>query len=196
VAGRGRNSRTHRCEAATAHFRDRLQQPLVATARGQSLVLYCEGIMSADILIVDDEADIRELVSGILQDEGYATRTAPNSDEAQASVVARRPNLIFLDIWLQNSRLDGLQLLDSLTLEYPQLPIVLMLGHGNTETAVSAIKRGAYEFLEKPFNSDRLLLVAERALKNPVSSGAHPAGFIRRTIDNHELRAHLHEIRI
>jgi two-component system, NtrC family, nitrogen regulation response regulator NtrX len=111
-------------------------------------------------------------------------------------VVARRPNLIFLDIWLQNSRLDGLQLLDSLTLEYPQLPIVLMLGHGNTETAVSAIKRGAYEFLEKPFNSDRLLLVAERALKNPVSSGAHPAGFIRRTIDNHELRAHLHEIRI
>jgi two-component system, NtrC family, nitrogen regulation response regulator NtrX len=135
--------------------------------------------MSADILIVDDEADIRELVSGILQDEVYATRTAPNSDEAQASVVARRPNLIFLDIWLQNSRLDGLQLLDSLTLEYPQLPIVLMSGHGNTETAVSAIERGAYEFLEKPFNSDRLLLVAERALTNSglkrsASRGLYP----------------------
>ena len=122
--------------------------------------------MSADILIVDDEADIRELVSGILQDEGYATQTAPNSDDALASVVARRPNLIFLDIWLQNSRLDGLQLLDSLKLEYPELPIVMISGHGNIETAVSAIKRGAYEFLEKPFKSDRLLLVAKRALEN------------------------------
>ncbi|MFZ3353161.1 MAG: sigma-54 dependent transcriptional regulator [Xanthobacteraceae bacterium] len=122
--------------------------------------------MPSDILIVDDEADIRELVAGILQDEGYATRTAPNSDEALGSVVARRPNLVFLDIWLQNSRLDGLQLLDSLKLEHPELPIVMISGHGNIETAVSAIKRGAYDFIEKPFKADRLLLVAERALEN------------------------------
>ena len=122
--------------------------------------------MPSDILIVDDEADIRELVSGILQDEGYATRTAPNSDDALASVIARRPNLVFLDIWLQNSRLDGLQLLDSLKMEHPELPIVMISGHGNIETAVSAIKRGAYDFIEKPFKSDRLLLVAERALEN------------------------------
>src|SRR5579863_2862168 len=122
--------------------------------------------MSADILIVDDEADIRELVSGILQDEGYVTRTAPNSDDALASVFARRPNLVFLDIWLQNSRLDGLQLLDALKLEHPELPIVMISGHGNIETAVSAIKRGAYDFIEKPFKADRLLLVAERTLEN------------------------------
>src|SRR5579863_10230046 len=122
--------------------------------------------MPSDILIVDDEADIRELVSGILQDEGYATRTAPNSDDALASVVARRPNLVFLDIWLQNSRLDGLQLLDSLKMEHPELPIVMISGHGNIETAVSAIKRGAYDFIEKPFKADRLLLVAERTLEN------------------------------
>jgi two-component system, NtrC family, nitrogen regulation response regulator NtrX len=122
--------------------------------------------MSSDILIVDDEADIRELVAGILQDEGYGTRTAHDSDEALASVVARRPNLVFLDIWLQGSRLDGLQLLDSLKLEHPELPVVMISGHGNIETAVSAIKRGAYDFIEKPFKADRLLLVAERALEN------------------------------
>src|SRR5579863_121470 len=122
--------------------------------------------MPSDILIVDDEADIRELVSGILQDEGYATRTAPNSDDALASVVTRRPNLVFLDIWLQGSRLDGLQLLDSLKMEHPELPVVMISGHGNIETAVSAIKRGAYDFIEKPFKADRLLLVAERALEN------------------------------
>jgi two-component system nitrogen regulation response regulator NtrX len=122
--------------------------------------------MPSDILIVDDEADIRELVAGILQDEGYATRTAHDSDEALAAVVARRPNLVFLDIWLQGSRLDGLQLLDALKLEHNELPIVMISGHGNIETAVSAIKRGAYDFIEKPFKADRLLLVAERALEN------------------------------
>jgi two-component system, NtrC family, nitrogen regulation response regulator NtrX len=122
--------------------------------------------MSSDILIVDDEADIRELVAGILQDEGYGTRTAHDSDDALAAVVARRPNLVFLDIWLQGSRLDGLQLLDTLKLEHPELPIVMISGHGNIETAVSAIKRGAYDFIEKPFKADRLLLVAERALEN------------------------------
>ena len=122
--------------------------------------------MASDILIVDDETDIRELVAGILQDEGYGTRTARDSDEALGAVVARRPNLVFLDIWLQGSRLDGLQLLDSLKQQHSELPIVMISGHGNIETAVSAIKRGAYDFIEKPFKADRLLLVAERALEN------------------------------
>ena len=122
--------------------------------------------MASDILIVDDETDIRELVAGILQDEGHGTRTARDSDEALGAVVARRPNLVFLDIWLQGSQLDGLQLLDSLKQEHPELPIVMISGHGNIETAVSAIKRGAYDFIEKPFKADRLLLVAERALEN------------------------------
>ena len=122
--------------------------------------------MASDILIVDDEADIRELVAGILQDEGRDTRTARDSDDALAAVVARRPNLVFLDIWLQGSRLDGLQQLDSLKQQHPELPIVMISGHGNNETAVSTIKRGAYDFIEKPFKADRLLLVAERALEN------------------------------
>jgi two-component system nitrogen regulation response regulator NtrX len=122
--------------------------------------------MASDILIVDDEADIRDLVAGILQDEGHGTRTARDSDEALTAVIARRPNLVFLDIWLQGSRLDGLQLLDSLKQQHPELPIVMISGHGNIETAVSAIKRGAYDFIEKPFKADRLLLVAERALEN------------------------------
>ena len=122
--------------------------------------------MASDILIVDDEADIRELVAGILQDEGYGTRAAADSDEAFGAVVARRPNLVFLDIWLQGSRLDGLQLLDALKQDHPELPIVMISGHGNIETAVSAIKRGAYDFIEKPFKADRLLLVADRALEN------------------------------
>jgi two-component system, NtrC family, nitrogen regulation response regulator NtrX len=122
--------------------------------------------MASDILIVDDEADIRELVAGILQDEGHGARTARDSDDALAAVVARRPNLVFLDIWLQGSRLDGLQLLDTLKQEHPELPIVMISGHGNIETAVSAIKRGAYDFIEKPFKADRLLLVADRALEN------------------------------
>jgi two-component system nitrogen regulation response regulator NtrX len=90
---------------------------------------------------------------------------ACDSDEALAAVVARRPNLVFLDIWLKGSRLDGLQLLDSLKQQHSELPIVMISGHGNIETAVSAIKRGAYDFIEKPFKADRLLLVAERALR-------------------------------
>jgi len=120
--------------------------------------------MASDILIVDDEADIRELVAGILQDEGHSTRTARDSDEALSAVFARRPNLVFLDIWLKGSRLDGLQLLDSLKQQHPELPIVMISGHGNTETAVSAIKRGADDLIGKPFKADRLMLVAERAL--------------------------------
>ncbi|WP_375664868.1 sigma-54-dependent transcriptional regulator [Bartonella sp. CL162QHHD] len=122
--------------------------------------------MVSDILIVDDEADIRELVAGILEDEGYETRVACNSDEALAQISERIPKLIFLDIWLQGSRLDGLALLDEIKTQYPALPVVMISGHGNIETAVSAIKRGAYDFIEKPFKADRLVLVAERTLEN------------------------------
>ncbi|MBO0733926.1 MAG: sigma-54-dependent Fis family transcriptional regulator, partial [Methylocapsa sp.] len=121
--------------------------------------------MASDILIVDDEADIREIVSGILADEGHGTRTAKNSDEALTAIGARRPTLVFLDIWLQGSRLDGLQLLKVIKEQNPLLPVVMISGHGNIETAVSAIKLGAYDFIEKPFKADRLVLVAERALE-------------------------------
>src|ERR1700719_3508499 len=121
--------------------------------------------MASDILIVDDEADIRELVAGILQDEGYLTRTARDSDDALAAIAARRPHLVFLDIWLQGSRLDGLQILKLIKVESPNLPVVMISGHGNIEIAVSAIKLGAYDFIEKPFKADRLVLVAERALE-------------------------------
>ncbi len=121
--------------------------------------------MATDILIVDDEADIRDIVSGILSDEGHGTRTAKNSDEALAAVEARRPHLVFLDIWLQGSRLDGLQLLQIIKTNHPALPVVMISGHGNIETAVSAIKMGAYDFIEKPFKADRLVLVAERSLE-------------------------------
>ena len=121
--------------------------------------------MATDILIVDDESDIRELVAGILSDEGHTTRTARNSDEALAAVETRRPHLIFLDIWLQGSRLDGLQILKVLKEQHPTLPVVMISGHGNIETAVSAIKFGAYDFIEKPFKADRLVLVADRALE-------------------------------
>ncbi|WP_181705626.1 sigma-54-dependent transcriptional regulator [Chthonobacter rhizosphaerae] len=121
--------------------------------------------MASDILIVDDEADIRELVAGILEDEGFGTRKAGDADGALSAITARRPNLVFLDIWLQGSRLDGLALLDEIKADHPDLPVVMISGHGNVETAVSAIKRGAYDYIEKPFKADRLLLVAERALE-------------------------------
>lgn len=121
--------------------------------------------MSADILIVDDEADIRELVAGILEDEGFRTRIAGTSDDALAAIEARRPNLVFLDIWLQGSRLDGLQVLGIVKEAHPDLPVVMISGHGNIETAVAAIKAGAYDFIEKPFKADRLVLVAERSLE-------------------------------
>src|SRR6476619_6926141 len=121
--------------------------------------------MATDILIVDDEADIRDLVAGILEDEGHGARTAKDSDEALAAFERRRPQLVFLDIWMQGSRLDGLQLLEVLKAEHPEVPVVMISGHGNIETAVAAIKQGAYDFIEKPFKADRLVLVAERALE-------------------------------
>lgn len=122
--------------------------------------------MASDILIVDDETDIRELVAGILEDEGHSTRTAKDSDGALAAIRERRPTLIFLDIWIQGSTLDGLELLDEIKSVHPEIPIVMISGHGNIETAVSAIRRGAFDYIEKPFKVDRLVLIAERALEN------------------------------
>lgn len=119
--------------------------------------------MPIDILIVDDEADIRAAISGILGDEGYDTRVAHDSDTALAALAERRPSLMVLDIWLQGSRLDGIELLDEVKQRDPTLPVVVISGHGNIETAVAAIKRGAYDFLEKPFRAEQLLLVVQRA---------------------------------
>jgi two-component system nitrogen regulation response regulator NtrX len=99
--------------------------------------------MASDILIVDDEADIREIVSGILSDEGHSTRMAADADTALGEIAKRRPSLVFLDIWLQGSRIDGLALLDAIKGEHPDLPVVMISGHGNIETAVSALRRGA-----------------------------------------------------
>ncbi|MBU1209805.1 MAG: sigma-54 dependent transcriptional regulator [Alphaproteobacteria bacterium] len=121
--------------------------------------------MAADILIVDDEADIRDLISGILEDEGHATRLARDSDEALRAIEERRPQLVILDIWLQGSRLDGLEVLSIIKKAYPELPVVIISGHGNIETAVTAIRRGAYDYIEKPFKADRLVLVTLRALE-------------------------------
>jgi len=121
--------------------------------------------MAMDILIIDDEEDIRDLICGILEDERYDTRQAFDADSALEQVAHRRPNLVFLDIWMQGSRLDGLQLLDELHTQHPEVPIVMISGHGNVETAVSAIRRGAYDYIEKPFKIDRLLLVTQRALE-------------------------------
>ena len=122
--------------------------------------------MAYDILIVDDESDIRLLVGGLLADEGYATREAADGDSALEAIRARRPHLVLLDIWLQGSRIDGLEILDEIRRHHPHVPVVMMSGHGTIETAVSAIKQGAYEFIEKPFQADRLLLVVERAIES------------------------------
>lgn len=121
--------------------------------------------MAHEILIVDDEPDIRALIEGILSDEGFETRQAANSDQALAAFRARRPSLVILDIWLQNSRLDGLGILEQMVGEEPQVPVVMISGHGTIETAVRAIQNGAYDFIEKPFTSDRLLLIVARALE-------------------------------
>jgi two-component system nitrogen regulation response regulator NtrX len=121
--------------------------------------------MAHDILIVDDEADIRALIAGILEDEGHNTREAANADEALEGIRARRPNLVVQDIWLQGSRLDGLEVLDAIKRDHPEVPVVMISGHGNIETAVQAIKQGAYDFIEKPFKADRLLLVVDRAIE-------------------------------
>ena len=122
--------------------------------------------MALDILIVDDEDDIRDLVAGILEDEGFETRQAHDADSALNEIARRRPSLVFLDIWMQASRLDGLQLLDIFQSQHPEMPVVMISGHGNIETAVSAIRRGAYDYIEKPFKIDRLLLITQRAMES------------------------------
>src|SRR5204862_941515 len=121
--------------------------------------------MAHDILIVDDEADIRMLIAGVLKDEGYATREAGNSTETMAAIQARQPTLVILDIWLQGSELDGIEILRVLQAEMPTVPVVIISGHGTIENAVEAIKVGAYDFIEKPFKADRLLLVVARAIE-------------------------------
>ena len=118
-----------------------------------------------DILIVDDERDIRELISDILEDEGYTTRLAGNSDEAMKEINAEAPALIILDIWLKDSRMDGIDILKTAKRDNPDVPVVIISGHGNIEIAVAAIKQGAYDFIEKPFNIDQLLVVIRRAME-------------------------------
>ena len=119
----------------------------------------------SDILIVDDERDIRELVSDILEDEGYATRLAGNSDDCMSAIGIEAPALLILDIWLKDSDMDGIDILKTVKRDYPEVPVVIISGHGNIEIAVAAIKQGAYDFIEKPFNIDQLLVVIRRAME-------------------------------
>jgi len=121
--------------------------------------------MAQDILIIDDEADIRDLVSGILEDDGHQVRAARDSDEALDAFKRRKPSLVVLDVWLQGSRIDGLELLAMFKEIDPDMPVIVISGHGTIETAVTAIRNGAYDFIEKPFTADRLLLVVQRALE-------------------------------
>jgi two-component system nitrogen regulation response regulator NtrX len=122
--------------------------------------------MAHDILIVDDEEDIRTLIAGILEDEGYTTRQANSSQSALSEVAARRPTLVVLDIWMDNSEHDGIETLKLIQREHPEVPVVMISGHGNIETALEASRNGAYDFIEKPFNTERLLLVVERAIED------------------------------
>ena len=119
--------------------------------------------MALDILVVDDEQDIRELVAGVLEDEGYDTRSAANSDQTLEAIAVRRPSLVLLDVWLHGSKLGGLELLDEIKRRDPTLPVLVISGHGNLDTAVAAIRRGAADFIEKPFEAERLLLMVARA---------------------------------
>ncbi len=119
--------------------------------------------MALEVLVVDDEADIRELVSGVLEDEGYAVRTAANSDATLDAIETRRPSMVLLDVWLQGSRLDGLQLLQEIKRRDSTLPVLMISGHGNLDTAVAAVREGAIDFIEKPFEAERLLYLVRRA---------------------------------
>ncbi|MEO0782480.1 MAG: sigma-54 dependent transcriptional regulator [Pseudomonadota bacterium] len=130
-----------------------------------------------DILIVDDERDIRELISDILKDEGFTTRLAGNSDEAMAQISGEQPALLILDIWLKDSNMDGIDILKTVKRDYPDVPVVIISGHGNIEIAVAAIKQGAYDFIEKPFNIDQLLVVIRRGMETS-----------RLRLENHALR--------
>ncbi len=137
-------------------------------------------LIAPEILVVDDEEDIRDLIAGILRDEGFEARVAADSDTALAALRQRRPHLVVLDIWLQGSKLDGIQILDLLKREHPEVPVVMISGHGTIETAVASIKKGAYDFIEKPFKADRLIHVVGRALE---------AARLRREVQELKLRA-------
>ena len=159
--------------------------------------------MATDILVVDDEADIRELVGGILEDEGYAVRTAADAESALAAIRARRPSLLVLDIWMQGGGMDGMELLDVVKGFDADMPVLMISGHGNIETAVAAIKRGAYDFLEKPFKADRLLIVVERALEATAlrrenrrlrTQAIAPEGLIGRSASMQQLRGMIAKI--
>ncbi|WP_306113962.1 MULTISPECIES: sigma-54 dependent transcriptional regulator [unclassified Roseovarius] len=119
----------------------------------------------SDILIVDDERDIRELIADILEDEGYGTRLAGNSDDAMSAIADSQPALLILDIWLKDSNMDGIDILKAVKRDYPEVPVVIISGHGNIEIAVAAIKQGAYDFIEKPFNIDQLMVVIRRGME-------------------------------
>ncbi|MBT5540246.1 MAG: sigma-54-dependent Fis family transcriptional regulator, partial [Alphaproteobacteria bacterium] len=121
--------------------------------------------MSQSVLIIDDEEDIRRLVSDILGDEGYETYTAADGASAMETIKVRRPSLVILDIWLNDSRFDGIELLDIIKSDHPLAPVIMISGHGTIETAVKSIQKGAYDFVEKPFTAERLLLVVKRALE-------------------------------
>jgi two-component system nitrogen regulation response regulator NtrX len=119
--------------------------------------------MALEVLVVDDEADIRELVSGVLEDEGYAVRAAGDSGAALSAVEDRRPSMVLLDVWLQGSRMDGLQLLQEIKRRDPTIPVLMISGHGNLDTAVAAVREGAVDFIEKPFEAERLIYLVDRA---------------------------------
>ncbi len=140
----------------------------------------------SDILIVDDERDIRELVSDILQDEGYSTRLAGNSDDCMAAINDEPPGLLILDIWLKDSRMDGIDILKSVKRDNPDVPVVIISGHGNIEIAVAAIKQGAYDFIEKPFNIDQLMVVIRRAMEASVLRREN-SSLKRREVTNAEM---------
>ena len=118
------------------------------------------------ILIVDDEIDICEQISEILKDNHFETEIVHTSDETIKSINKKSPKLIILDIWLNNSKLDGFSLLKKIKSEYPQIPVIMISGHGNIETAINSIKNGAFDFIEKPFDIDILLLKVNKALEN------------------------------
>ena len=122
--------------------------------------------MAHDILIIDDEADIRNLVSGVLEDEGYVTRVAADGASGLDAIKARQPSLVILDVWLGDSDRDGIKILEIIKRDHPYVPVVMISGHGTIETAVTAIKNGAYDFIEKPFQTARLLLVIQRAIES------------------------------
>ena len=141
-----------------------------------------------DILIVDDERDIRELISDILKDEGFTTRLAGTSDQCMAELNKEPPGLMILDIWLKDSAMDGIDILKHVKRDNPEIPVVIISGHGNIEIAVAAIKQGAYDFIEKPFNIDQLMVVITRAMETSRAPREQPAQTRRGGEQGHDRR--------